>query len=115
MAVITEHPNRHLHDARWADLVRGTLYDVLPPAEQSAVRTVHARYPLTVQEMRLLCEAARDLEMWGEPGLEAWWRRAEAESPVSQALGAGPARTRKRQLLQRLREFTDTLRDADTR
>ena len=116
MAVITEHSNRHLHDARWADLVRGTLYDVLPPAEQSAVRTVHARYPLTVQEMRLLCEAARDLEMWGESGLEDWWRKAEGESPASpQALAPGPVRTRKRQLLQRLREHTDTLRDADTR
>ena len=115
MAVITEHPHRNLHDARWADLVRGTLYDVLPPAEQSAVRTVHARYPLTVQEMRLLCEAARDLEMWGEPGLEEWWRQAEGESPASpHAPGPAPARTRKRQLLQRLREHTDALRDGDT-
>ena len=116
MAVITGHPNRYLHDARWAELVRGTLYDVLPPAEQSAVRVVHARYPLTVQETRLLCEAARDLEMWGEPGLETWWRQAEAESPASpQGLAPGSARTRKRQLLQRLREHTDALREAATR
>ena len=116
MAVITEHSNRHLLDARWVDLVRGTLYDVLPPAEQRAVRMVHARYPLTVQETRLLCEAARDLQMWGEPGLEDWWRQAEGEPPASsQPLAPGPARTRKRQLLQRLREHTDALRDADTR
>ena len=116
MAVITEHSNQHLLGARWADLVRGTLYDVLAPAEQRAIRSLHARYPLTVQEMRLLCEAARDLEMWGEPGLENWWRKAEGESPASQqALAPGAVRPRKRQLLQRLREHTDTLRDADTR
>ena len=116
MAVVTEHPHRLLHDARWAELVRGTLYDVLPPAAQSAIRKVHARYPLTVQETRLACEAARDLEMWGEPGLEEWWRQAEAESPASpQALPDGAARSRKRQLLQRLREHTDGLRDAATR
>ena len=116
MAVITEHPNQHLHDARWAELVRGTLYDVLPPAVQSAIRMVHARYPLTVQETRLLCEAARDLEMWGEPGLEAWWRQEDGESPASpQPLAPGPARTRKRQLLRGLREHTDALRDSPTR
>ena len=116
MTVTTEHSNQHLLDARWADLVRGTLYEVLAPADQRAIRLLHARYPLTVQETRLLCEAARDLEMWGEPGLEDWWRQEEAESPVSpQALAPGPARTRKRQLLRRLREHTDALRDADTR
>ena len=116
MAVITGHPHRHLHDARWAELVRGTLYDVLPPAQQGAIRMVHARYPLTVQETRLLCEAARDLEMWGEPGLADWWRQADGESPGSpQPLAPGPARTRKRQLLRRLREHTDALRDSPTR
>jgi spore photoproduct lyase len=121
MAVITEHPNQHLLDARWAALVRGTLYDVLPPAEQGAIRMVHARYPLTVQEMRLLCEAARDLGMWGEPGLADWWQQAEAQDAAPQQTASaqrqspGSARTRKRQLLQRLGEHTGALRGAATR
>ena len=84
MIVITEHPNQQQLDARWTALVRGTLYDVLPPAEQRAVRMVNVRYPLTVQEMRLLCEAARDLEMWGEPGLADWWQQAETQDAAPQ-------------------------------
>ena len=121
MTVITEHPNQQQLDARWTALVRGTLYDVLPPAEQRAVRMVNVRYPLTVQEMRLLCEAARDLEMWGEPGLADWWQQAETQDAAPQQTASaqhqspGSARIRKRQLLQRLGEHTDALRDAATR
>ena len=116
MATITDQPDQHLLDERWASVVRGTLYDALPPEQQRAIRTVYARYRLTVQEMRLLCEAARDLEMWGEPGLVDWWRQAEGQDGASaQPLPQGPARARKRRLLQRLREHTDGLRGAATR
>ena len=112
MAAVTELLDRSPLDARWAALTRGTLYHVLPAQEQRAVRVVHARYPLTVQEMRLLCEAARDLEMWGEPGLADWWPQADGEAD---AAPQSDARARKRQLLQRLREHTDALRGAVTR
>ena len=112
MAAVTELLDRSPLDARWAALTRGTLYHVLPAQEQRAVRVVHARYPLTVQEMRLLCEAARDLEMWGEPGLADWWPQADGEAD---AAPQSDARARKRQLLQRLREHTDALRGAATR
>lgn len=112
MAAVTELLDRSPLDARWAALARGTLFHVLPAQEQRAVRMVHARYPLTVQEMRLLCEAARDLEMWGEPGLADWWPQADGEADAAPQPDA-PAR--KRQLLQRLREHTDALRDAATR
>ena len=112
MAAVTERTDRDQLDERWAALTRGTLYHALPPREQRAVTMVHARYPLTVQEMRLLCEAARDLEMWGEPGLADWWPQAEGPDG---AAPAPPPPARKRQLLQRLREHTGALRDAATR
>ena len=120
MAVVTDRPDQHQLDARWADVTRGTLYHLLPAAEQRMIRAADARYALTVQEMRLLCEAARDLEMWGEPGLADWWQRAERRGNVAQQTAPaqpprGLARTRKRHLLQRLREHTGTLRDAATR
>ena len=137
MAAVIEQRNQEQPAARWAALTRGTLYHLLPGREQRALREVHARYPLTVQEMRLLCEAARDLEMWGEPGLADWWQRADspddrraagqAGGPAGGQAGAalqpapspappqGLARVRKRQLLQRLREHTDALRGAATR
>ena len=63
---------------RWDILTRGTLFAVLPAEERGLVRTVHDRYRLTVQEMRLLCEAARDLQMWGVCGgvlPKSEWRR----------------------------------------
>ena len=124
MAVITPHPQQQQLDERWAILIRGTLYDLLPAAERRLIREVHDRYRLTVQETRLLCEAARDLEMWGEPGLAGWWSDAEgppltvpeqAASGPALPLPNGDARARKQRLLRRLREHLDALRGAATR
>ena len=64
-------------DDRFTALVGHTLFDQLAPEQQGLLRDLSDCYRLTVQEMRLLCEAARDLEMWREPGLAAWWRAAE--------------------------------------
>ena len=107
---------------RWDLLTRGTLFAVLPAEERRLVRTVHDRYRLTVQEMRQLCEAARDLQMWGEPRLGVWWRAAEgriaapgAAPPLDGPLGKGPARARKQRLMKELREHLEGLRGAATR
>ena len=108
------------HAQRWEVLIRGTLFAVLPEREQRLVRAIHDRYRLTVQEVRLLCEAARDLQMWGEPRLDAWWRAAEGR--LAATAGATPARlersaarARKQRLMKALREHLDGLRRAATR
>ena len=56
----------------------GTLYHRLEPASRAFVDDVTVRYRCTAQEVRELCEAARDLAMWGEPDIAAWWSAAEA-------------------------------------
>ena len=58
--------------------------------------------------MTCRCGASRGWRLGGG-------RRKESHRRRPQALAPGPARTRKRQLLQRLREHTDALRDAATR
>ncbi|MDE0448634.1 MAG: radical SAM protein [Spirochaetaceae bacterium] len=107
---------------RWETLTRGTLFAVLPEEEQGLLRTLHGRYRLTVQEMRLLCEAARDLQMWGEPRLHAWWGAAEGSeaapgqsTPADGEPGGRPARAHKQRLLKELREHLDNLRGGATR
>ena len=88
----------------------GTLYDRLDPASRACVDDVTSRYRCTVQEVRELCEAARDLAMWGEPGIGAWWDRAEAGVPD----GLNP-RERKKRLVAALREHLQRLRREPTR
>ena len=88
----------------------GTLYDRLDPASRASVDDVTSRYRCTVQEVRELCEAARDLAMWGEPGIGAWWDRAEAGVPD----GLNP-RERKKRLVATLREHLQRLRREPTR
>ena len=80
----------------------GTLMPHLAPKARAFVRSVAAEHRLTFQELRAVAEAARDLEMWREEPLEAWWRRAEAETQ-------GNGRPRKKALMRRLREHLDSL------
>ena len=88
----------------------GTLYDRLDRAAQACVDDAAARYRCTVQEVRQLCEAARDLSMWGEPGLSEWWTQAEQQ--VDAAMNP---RERKKRLISALREHLDRLRREPTR
>ena len=88
----------------------GTLYDRLEPASRAFVDDVTARYRCTVQEVRELCEAARDLAMWGEPDIAAWWSDTEAAVP----LRLNP-RERKKRLVSALREHLQRLRREPTR
>ena len=93
----------------------GTLYDRLEPASRAFVDDVTARYRCTVQEVRELCEAARDLAMWGEPDIAAWWSAAEAAgSEAAVPLRLNP-RERKKRLVSALREHLQRLRREPTR
>ena len=63
-----------------------------------------------MQEVRELCEAARDLAMWGEPGIGAWWSGAEATVAVQVR-----PRERKKRLIGALRGHLQRLRSEPTR
>ena len=103
----------------------GTLYDRLDATSQACIDGVTSRYRCTVQEVRELCEAARDLAMWGEPGIDEWWAAAEAagaEAAGAEAAGAEAAvhlrlnpRERKKRLIGALREHLRRLRAEPTR
>ncbi len=56
-----------------------TLLPDLEPAAQAFLTRVALRYRLTVQELRLLAGAARDLSMWGEMPIWTWWEKNEVE------------------------------------
>ena len=88
----------------------GTLYDRLDPGARAGVDGVLSRYRCTAQEVRSLCEAARDLAMWGEPGIGAWWAGAEAELDAELH-----GRERKKRLIGALRRRLDRLRREPTR
>ena len=98
----------------------GTLYDRLDATSQACIDGVTLRYRCTMQEVRELCEAARDLAMWGEPGIDQWWAAAEAAG--AEAAGAEAAahlrlnpRERKKRLIAALREHMQRLRSEPTR
>ena len=93
----------------------GTLYERLDATSQACIDGVTSRYRCTVQEVRELCEAARDLVMWGEPGIDEWWAGAEAaggEAAVHLRLNP---RERKKRLIAALREHMQRLRSEPTR
>lgn len=104
----TRHPGTTVHQG--PNRYPGTLYDRLDPAARACIDGAVSRYRCTAQEVRHLCQAARDLAMWGEPGIGAWWARAESD--IDSAL---PARERKKRLIGALREHLDRLRREPTR
>ncbi|MRI83718.1 MAG: hypothetical protein C6I00_04785 [Nitratiruptor sp.] len=53
--------------------VAGTLFDSLPPATQEFIAQKAKTYRLSHSQLRILCEIAIDLKMWGEGGIEAIW------------------------------------------
>ena len=85
--------------ASYADKLRrmegDTLLPQLQPEARDFVRRLATSYRMTFQELRQVAQAARDLAMWREVGLERWWEQAE------ERLG-GSGRERKKALLQSL-------------
>ena len=60
-----------------------TLYEKLPVSERQLIRRFAFDYRLTFQEFRQIVEASRDLSMWHEGGIDAWWQSFKQNRPVS--------------------------------
>lgn len=94
-------------DASYSEKLRRLEADTLLPYLDSwsrdFVRSIAFGYRFTFQELRRVAEVARDLEMWREESLGAWWRRAEDEI-------GGRGRERKKALLARLEQHMRRLR-----
>ena len=89
---------------------QGTLFDLLEESVQSFIRSAHERYRFTHQELRQLCEHARDLQMWGEQSLPGWW---QAHEPIDQP--QVQPQQRKTRLLGELRQAVGRLQQEPTR
>ncbi|MEW7982693.1 MAG: DNA photolyase [gamma proteobacterium symbiont of Phacoides pectinatus] len=84
-----------------------TLYPRLSVADQRALERIAHHLRLTLQELRQLAEMARDLEMWGEPGLAALLPQTPARLAVP--------REEKQHLLRELAGHWEALRDEPNR
>ncbi|MCC6750492.1 MAG: DNA photolyase [Deltaproteobacteria bacterium] len=80
-----------------ARLAPRTLLSTLPPETRAFVERLALRYRFTFQELREVAQAARDLEMWREASLPAWWAQQLDPAPSSDDL-----RREKQSLLSRL-------------
>ena len=79
----------------------------LEPATRAFIQELAECHHFTHQELRQLCETARDLQMWREEALEGWWNRQVTPDPMS--------REQKKRILTRLRAHRDTLAAAEKR
>ncbi len=71
--------------AKFLAIRERTLYPLLPEPEQKFLHRLFERYHFTFQEFRQLAEIARDLQMWGEGGLQSWLER----NPIDDEQGRG--------------------------
>lgn len=60
-----------------------TVFEFLGPDQQDFARKIAFAHRLTFQEFRRVAEVARDLDMWGEAGLEEWWRGAASQTRLA--------------------------------
>lgn len=95
-------PDLTAYEAKLADLERQTLLPRLEPEVGDFVRELARRYRFTFQELRIVAQAARDLEMWRERPLADWWAEAEQGTRLQ-------GRERKKALLAGLRRRLDDL------
>ena len=59
-----------------------TLYSRLSARQQAFIREISFRFKFTFQEFRQVVNVCRDLSMWGETGLEEWWKEKEQAQDV---------------------------------
>ncbi len=101
-----------MSDAGYAEKLRRlgpeTLLPRLGEESREFVRGAALAYRFTFQELRRVAEAARDLEMWREEPLAAWWRRAERQV-------GGRGRERKKTLLAALDRYLRELAGSEKR
>ena len=85
-----------------------TLLPRLEAEAQEFLREIATSYRFTFQELKKVAQAARDLEMWREESLAAWWRSAEHDV-------SGEGRPRKKALLASLDRRLASLESEETR
>ncbi len=86
---------RPAYDQKLAGMQDDTLLVVLNPDARAFVRQLAATYRFSFQELRMVSQAGRDLEMWREASLRELWEQAEATV-------SGEGRERKKALLREL-------------
>ena len=80
-----------------------TLYELLSGEDQNFLREIAFRHRLTFQEFKQIAEACRDLSMWGENSLAAWWQDAETGPEDLEPVPKTLLMTRLRKHLHRLK------------
>jgi spore photoproduct lyase len=60
-----------------------TLFEFLEPDQRLFASKIAHEHRLTFQEFRRFTEVARDLNMWGERGLEEWWRNESSRTVLT--------------------------------
>ncbi|MFQ5791281.1 MAG: spore photoproduct lyase family protein, partial [Acidobacteriota bacterium] len=80
-----------------------TWFQRLDSRHREFIHQCARKYLFTFQELRLVCEAALDLQMWHEESLIAWW---DGEEAALQHVG----RASKIQLLQGLQAWLQSLK-----
>ncbi len=93
------------YQARLLQHISQPWFERLPPASRRFIRQTASVYRFSFQEVKIACEAAIDLEMWGEKSLAAWWTEQETKSSKH-------ARAAKAELFGRLHERLNELRRA---
>jgi len=68
------------YEERFEKFIPQTYYNSLEIDTQKFLKELSAKFQITFQEFRQLAEAARDLDMWGEPSLDIWWGKKLANS-----------------------------------
>jgi spore photoproduct lyase len=94
------------YSEKFATITEKTLFDKLQHEGQKFVRQLAFDHRFTLQELRQVCEIARDLEMWGEESL-ARCRDATVKKP--------PTTGSKKTLLNQLQQHRNSLRNEPNR
>ena len=83
------------YEEKLAGMQDDTLLTLLEPETRAFVRQLAVEYRFSFQELRLVSQAGRDLEMWRESTLQELWERAEGTV-------SSEGRERKKALLREL-------------
>jgi len=100
-------PDKTPYPERLAAMTRQAGFERLPPEQQRFLRDQALVLRFTQQELRRLTDIALDLNMWGEPTLEAVWPRVEAQGL--------PPKQRRQRLLAAVSDHWQALKQAPNR
>ncbi|MCB1758956.1 MAG: DNA photolyase [Gammaproteobacteria bacterium] len=91
------------YSEKFSRIVENTLFSNLQLEGQAFIQQIAFAHRFTQQELRQICEIARDLEMWGEEPLARNWAIATDNFPSGQS---------KKALLEQLRGRWSSMRDS---